>query len=179
MASKRQPLTFPELDELKPRGREAILRTAEEVEAEERMLGSQEDEDLSQQTSQPDTYKEKSETISTGETNRTPPPTTSKKSSNKDSKHASKLASTIASNQDDMIEMIRKAVKVPGKEVSFIRLTADEKGQLADIVYTYKRQGKKTSENEINRIAINYILEDYRANGERSVLARVIASLLA
>ena len=74
--------------------------------------------------------------------------------------------------------MIRKAVKVPGKEVSFVRLTAEEKGQLADIVYTYKRQGKKTSENEINRIAINFLLEDYKNQGANSILARVMDSLL-
>lgn len=178
MANKRQPLTFSELDELRPKGRGAILRTAEELEAEEHRLGNQEDEDLSQPTSPPDTHKETTETVSTGAISRTPPPR-SKKSRYKDSKHDSKLASTIAHNQDDVIEMIRKAVKAPGKEVSFVRLTAEEKGHLADIVYTYKRQGKKTSENEINRIAINYILEDYRANGERSILARVIASLLA
>ncbi len=90
---------------------------------------------------------------------------------------ASKLASSLT--ERDVIELIRKAVKVPGKEVSFVRLTAEEKGQLAEIVYTYKRQGKKTSENEINRIAINFILEDYKAQGENSILASVLASLLA
>ncbi len=90
---------------------------------------------------------------------------------------AIKLASSLA--ERDVIELIRKAVKVPGKEVSFVRLTAEEKGQLAEIVYTYKRQGKKTSENEINRIAINFILEDYKAQGENSILASVLASLLA
>ncbi len=91
--------------------------------------------------------------------------------------HASNQASMLADR--DVIEMIRKAVKVPGKEVSFVRLTAEEKGQLAEIVYTYKRQGKKTSENEINRIAINFILEDYKAQGENSILASVLACYLA
>ncbi len=179
MANKRQRLTFSELDELKPKGRGAILRTAEEVEAEERMLGNQ--EDLSHQTPQSDTRKEETETVPIGKSNRIAAltPSTSRKASYKDSKHDSKLASKIADNHDDVVEIIRKAVKVPGKEVSFVRLTAEEKRQLADIVYTYKRQGKKTSENEINRIAINYILEDYRANGEQSILAKVIASLLA
>jgi len=92
---------------------------------------------------------------------------------------ASLLASTLAAVADETIDTLRRAVKVAGKEVSFVRLTVEEKAQLADIVYTYKRQGKKTSENEINRIAVNYMIEDYKANGERSVLARVIAALLA
>ena len=91
----------------------------------------------------------------------------------------SKQASKLARPSDDLVETIRKAVKVPGREVSFVRLTPTEKGQLADIIYTYKRQGKKTSENEINRIAINYIIEDYQAHGEQSILAKVIESLLA
>ncbi len=92
---------------------------------------------------------------------------------------ARSLASTLAQVPDEAIGAIRRAVKVPGKEVSFVRLTAEEKAQLADIVYTYKRQGKKTTENEINRIAVNYMVQDYKANGEQSVLARVIAALLA
>ena len=94
-----------------------------------------------------------------------------------DSVQASSIASMIAST--DIISVVRKAVRQTGKEVSFVRLTPEEKQQLSDIVYTYKRQGVKTSENEINRIAVNYLLEDYRANGENSVLQKVIEALLA
>jgi hypothetical protein len=79
----------------------------------------------------------------------------------------------------EVIERIRKTVKTPGREVSFVRLTTEEKGHLADVVYTYKRQGVKTSENEINRIAVNYILIDYYEHGEESTLAKVIAALRA
>jgi hypothetical protein len=106
----------------------------------------------------------------------------------KASKQASTHASTLASNQDgfadhirneDMIETIRKTVKSLGNKVSFTRLTPEEKGRLADIVYTYKRQGIKTTENEINRIAINFLMEDFHKNGEQSVLAQVIEALNA
>jgi hypothetical protein len=48
---------------------------------------------------------------------------------------------------------------------------------MADIEYRYRRLGIRTSENEITRIAINYFVEDYRKNGERSLLARVLKSL--
>ena len=85
----------------------------------------------------------------------------------------------LAPVPDEVIATIRQAVKVVGREVSFVRLTPEEKAQVADIVYTYKRQGKKMTENEINRIAVNYIVQDYKVNGEQSVLARVIAALLA
>ncbi len=95
------------------------------------------------------------------------------------SKQTSVSTSMLASYHDDLIAGIRKVVKNPGREVSFVRVSPEEKGQLADIVYTYRRQGQKTSENEINRIAINFLLEDYRANGEQSILARTLAALRA
>jgi hypothetical protein len=98
------------------------------------------------------------------------------------SMNASSLASLLASelaHQDEMIARVRKTVRTPGKEVSFVRLTPEEKQQLAEIVYSYKRQGKKTSETEISRIAINCLLDDHRTNGEQSLLARVIDALLA
>lgn len=95
------------------------------------------------------------------------------------SKPASKKASTLASIATDFIEAVRKSVKQIGKEVSFVRLTPEEKRQLKDIAYTYQRQGQRTSENEISRIGINYILQDYQAHGRTSILARVLDALNA
>ncbi len=94
------------------------------------------------------------------------------------STHASNRASTIAI-ESDRVEAIRKVVKRPGKEVVYVRLTTEEKGQLADVVYTYKRQGVRTSDNELGRIAINGLLSDYQENGEESLLAKVLAALEA
>ena len=48
---------------------------------------------------------------------------------------------------------------------------------LADIAYTYKRNGVKTSENEIARIAVNFIARDHKENGEKSILDRVLKAL--
>lgn len=92
-----------------------------------------------------------------------------------DTEYASMLARYHASS----IESIRKTVKQSGKESVFVRVTPDEKRRIADIAYSYKRQGIRTTENEISRIGINYLLEDHEQNGERSILARVIAALLA
>ncbi len=89
--------------------------------------------------------------------------------------HASKHASTQAINID--VEVIRKIVKSIGKEVLYVRLTPEEKNQVTDIEYTYQRQGIKTSGNEIGRIALNYLLADYKTNGEESILAKVLAAL--
>ncbi len=74
-------------------------------------------------------------------------------------------------------EKVRKAVKQVGKEAATHRFTLEEKNMLADIEYSYRRQGIRTSENEITRIAINYFVEEYRKNGENSVLAKVLKRL--
>ena len=63
--------------------------------------------------------------------------------------------------EDDIFDVVRKAVKQIGKEAA----------------YTYKRQGIRTSENELTRIAINYFIEDYRKNGESSLLAKIMKRL--
>jgi hypothetical protein len=104
---------------------------------------------------------------------------TSKDPTKKAIKKESYRASTLASKQDSMIEVIRKTVKSLGTKVSFTRVTPEEKARLSDIIYTYKRQGIKTSENEINRIAMNFLIEDFYKNGKESVLAQVIEALNA
>jgi hypothetical protein len=79
-----------------------------------------------------------------------------------------------APGKEQRMEGIRKAVKQLGKEVTFCRFTQDEKTSLGDIVYTYKRNGIRTSENEIVRIAVNWLIENYRTDGQNSVLAQVL-----
>ena len=78
-----------------------------------------------------------------------------------------------------IIETIRRAVHQLGKEDATYRFTAEEKKALTDVVYSYGGAGIKTSQNEITRIAINWLMEDYRANGTGSVLARVLERLNA
>jgi hypothetical protein len=84
---------------------------------------------------------------------------------------------TIPLSKDELLELVRKAVKQIGKEPATQRLTLEEKQALDDIEYAYKRQGIKTSGNEIIRIATNYIVRDYRKNGANSILATVIQRL--
>ncbi|SRR5712692_2292315 len=96
-----------------------------------------------------------------------------------DSIDASKHASTLAT-KPDIIELIRKIVKTPAKEeVLYVRVTKAEKDQLGDIEYTYHRQGIDTSANELGRIAVNFLIADYKANGEQSILAKVLTALHA
>lgn len=94
------------------------------------------------------------------------------------------LGTDAVSKQPDskatsLIERIRKAVKPVGREVSFIRMSREEKQRLEEVVYGFKHEGIKTTETEINRIAVNMLLEDFQARGKESVLAQVIDALLA
>lgn len=85
----------------------------------------------------------------------------------------------MGSDQADLIELIRKNVKPVGKEAAFCRFTPEEKSALGDVVYTYKRNGIRTSENEIVRVAVNWLIENYHADGQHSVLAQVLEKLNA
>jgi len=76
-----------------------------------------------------------------------------------------------------IVGLVRKAVKEFGKEAATHRFTEIEKKEIADLIYTYKNRGIKTSENEITRIAVNYIIEDYKENGENSVLHKILKAL--
>jgi len=100
---------------------------------------------------------------------------------NHDTKHDTTVsrnqATVIPVDEKDIIEAVRKAVKQLGKEPATQRLTLEEKQALADIEYSYKRQGIRTSGNEIIRIATNYLVKEYRQNGENSILAQVLQKL--
>ena len=127
-------------------------------------------------------YGTKPQTVSSSEEKQQEEPKTtrpSKATAPKALKKENKSASTLASTHASMIETIRKTVKSLGTMVSFTRVTPEEKARVADIIYTYKRQGVKTSENEINRIAMNFLIEDFHKNGKESVLSQVIDALNA
>ena len=101
----------------------------------------------------------------------------SKHASNQELIQASNHAIMQAGMQESMIEVIRKAVKDSGKESATYRFTPEEKKALLELTFTYKVQGFKTSENELTRIAINFILEDHKQNGRNSVLEQVLQAL--
>jgi hypothetical protein len=86
-------------------------------------------------------------------------------------------ATTTPRYRDTTTEAIRAAVKVFGKEAATYRFTLEEKKALRDIVYAYEAQNIRTSENEITRIGVNFLIEDYRQNGDNSVLHKALSAL--
>ena len=77
-------------------------------------------------------------------------------------------------NLDDVIEHIRQAVRQTGKEAGTYRITREEKKALLEICYSFRLGGIRTSENEITRIAINYLIHDHKNMGNNSILSRVM-----
>jgi len=104
-------------------------------------------------------------------------PQATEKPSNHDTMAPRNRGTVVSSNHDTIIETIRKAVKELGKEAATHRFTLDEKKAVLDIIYSYKGSGIRTSENEVARIAINYVLEDYKQNGRNSILDQVLRAL--
>lgn len=84
---------------------------------------------------------------------------------------------TVSRYHDTMLEEIRKAVKVFGKEAATHRFTPEEKQKIAEIVFAYSNQSIRTSENEIARIAINFLIQDYGDKKRDSVLDKVLKLL--
>lgn len=120
----------------------------------------------------------------------TPPPPASATSPNTPgiTKTDNVIGNKVETNQDTMtpgnrdtmlplIDEIRHAVKELGKEAATYRFTKTEKDALRDLVYIYGRQGLKTSENEIARIAINWLFEDNKTSGEQSIIYLVLQAL--
>jgi hypothetical protein len=95
----------------------------------------------------------------------------------RDTKQPSNHETTIPGNRDTTIKTIRAAVKIFGKEAATHRFTPEEKKAIRDIVYAYEGRGIRTGENEISRIGVNFLIEDYGVNGENSVLHRVLLAL--
>lgn len=77
----------------------------------------------------------------------------------------------------NMIEAVRKALKIFGKEAATHRFTLEEKQAIAELVFAFRKKNIRTSENEIARIAINWLILDYKNNKENSILNEVLLAL--
>lgn len=83
----------------------------------------------------------------------------------------------IPRDQGDLTDMVRKAVKQFGKEAATHRFTLAEKNAIAEVVFAYRGKGIKTSENEMTRIAINYLILEHQQHGEKSILNQILEKL--
>ena len=84
---------------------------------------------------------------------------------------------TMPSYSDNAVELIRKTVKECGKEATTHRFTPAERRALTHIIYTLNMQGVRTNENEIVRIATNFIVNEFNRCGKDSLLSLVLKAL--
>jgi len=98
-------------------------------------------------------------------------------SSNHDTTTPRDQQNTTSSDNTTMIEKIRQGVKQFGKEAATHRFTIEEKKALSKIIFAYKTQNIRTSENEIARIAINFIIADYEQYSKKSILHQSLNAL--
>ena len=77
-------------------------------------------------------------------------------------------------NHDTMIANIHKAIQEIGKEASTYRFTSNEKKSLAEIIYKFRNMNIRITENEIVRIASNYLIYEHKLNRKKSVLTKII-----
>ena len=84
------------------------------------------------------------------------------------------LDAVIPPDHDTMFEGIRKSMKEYGKEAATHRFTSAEKAALAEIIFAYTQKGIRTNENEITRIAINFIIKDHKLHEEKSTLHEIL-----
>lgn len=83
----------------------------------------------------------------------------------------------VSRYHDTIIESVRRSVKEFGKEAATYRFTSLEKRALANVIHALKMQGIRTSENEITRIAINFIIDEFNRQEKDSLLGRVLQEL--
>jgi len=79
----------------------------------------------------------------------------------------------------DPLDALQQNLKTIGKEIYYVRITPEEKARIEDVLHALKRRGMRTSANELGRIALNQLLADYEAQGEESILIRVLSRMRA
>lgn len=80
----------------------------------------------------------------------------------------------------DIFDYIRKVVKEDNKEVSPFRISANEKDFLFDVLYILKKKYKfKSDATKVTRIALTYLLSDFKANGKNSILVNTLERIEA
>lgn len=97
--------------------------------------------------------------------------------SHRDTEVSSNHGIVVSRYQATTIEYVRKSVKEFGKEAATHRFTLAEKRAIANIVHTLNMQGVRTTENEVTRIAINFVIDEFNRQEKDSLLGLVLQAL--
>jgi len=97
--------------------------------------------------------------------------------SNHDTEVSSNHGIVVSRYHATTIEFVRKSVREFGKEAATHRFTLAEKRAISNIVHSLNMQGIRTTENEITRIAINFVIEEFSRQEKNSLLGLVLQAL--
>jgi hypothetical protein len=190
MASKRPTLTFPELDNIQPKGRHAILRSAEEIAAEQALLEGQESgqpesqnagfpasqhsgEPVIQQTSNTDLQKN---IVPESQQGRNPGSHISSEPGNQSASKSDSQKSRHPASRKPAKQEIQEAVSRDRYQKVTYRLSFDAIDAIEDAKRILKRQyGVKASMEEIAEEAILAAYQDLLDKQEASNLVRKFA----
>lgn len=85
-----------------------------------------------------------------------------------------KVPSVVPTDVYSYVDIVRKAVKWPGKEGANLRLTQEEVAKLKSIVRHFEDKGYYTDRTQLTRIALNYAMYDFEQHGDKSLLAEIM-----
>jgi hypothetical protein len=151
MAKKRPEFTFPELEH---RGRNAILRSTEEVRAEEELLGKG-DETASESTQAAET------------------PSTQGRETNASVRARTRASKPVA--VPAMADRLRQKLRTKQHLSSYtFRFRPEELEQLDQLVAELNQsRTSKLSKNDLARLAVSWLLADYEERGQASLIVEV------
>jgi len=104
----------------------------------------------------------------------------SKKVGKSDSVQSRKPDSTLAKStslKGDIASVIASTLKLTGDRKVFIRVTPEEKRQLKVVLHHFEMQDVRLKENDLGRIALSALIDDFNTNQEKSLLAKVIYNM--
>ena len=178
MAKKRPPFSFPELEQ---RGRNAILRSAEEVRAEEALLSDTSATDA-EATDDPTEATAPVEQVAVA---LAPARSTRPRRTPRAPERASDGASTNArvrarrhAGDPILTEQLRQKLLAKQHLTSYtFRFRPEELERLDRLVAELNRsRTTKLSKNDLVRLALSWLLSDYEQQGRESLLMEVIGS---
>jgi len=152
MAKKRPEFSFPELEH---RGRNAILRSPEEVQAEEAML-EETIEAVAPPATPPDSDRTGGKVARSSVRART---------------RAPKAVSTVP-----LVDRLRQKLRSKQHLSSYtFRFRPEELEQLDQLVAELNQtRASKLSKNDLARLAVSWLLADYEERGQESLIAEVV-----
>ena len=174
MAKKRPPFSFPELEQ---RGRNAILRSAEEVRAEEALLSDAE----ANYVEASDDPTEATAPVEQAAAAPAPARSTQPRRTPRASESASTNARVRArrhAGDPILTEQLRQKLLAKQHLTSYtFRFRPEELERLDRLVAELNRsRTTKLSKNDLVRLALSWLLSDYEERGRESLLMEVIGS---